>query len=759
MNRAFFVLAPLVFFMSSSLFAATEPPIMEAAKQGDLAAVKRLLADGADPNETNRYGATALTYASSRGFLEVAQKLVEGGATVDVTDTFYQSQPVDWAAYSGHGDVVGFLLQKGAKGVTALNMAIGRGHDEVVAAVLEHGELSPEELSQALMAAQRAEAAGMVEMLEKAGAKPPKPSDFVLPDADKPRFVGKFRQEGPQGLEATVKLNEGNLTGSFGGGPDTPLEAVEGHILRPVGGNPPLTLVFRFEDGRADSLELQITGRDPMMFQRIVEDPNAEQTADVEQAESAGADSEAETAAMADEQVAAAETPTDTEMTAPKGATKIHWPAFRGPNAAGSAEDAVPTEWDVESGDHVRFAVDIPGIAHASPIVWGDTLYVITAVSEGEPVFRHGLFGDVDPAGNADAHQWQLYAVDKNTGEIRWQRTAYEGKPRVDNHTKATQANSTPVTDGRYVVALMGSEGLFCYSKDGELLWQRDLGDLDAGWFYDEAFPWGHASSPILYKDRVIVQVDRSVDSFIAAYALADGKELWRTSRDNLPSWGTPALLASDQGMEVVTNGCELIRAYDPETGKELWQLGPNSQITVGTPVVGHGMVYITGGYPPVRPIYAVRPGGRGDLSLEEGVESSEKVAWAKDNGGTYMPTPLLYGDLLYTLANNGVLAAYDAHTGERIYRERAAGRGGTAFTASPVAADGKLYLASEDGDIYVIRAGRQFERLAVNSVGEVIMATPAISEGTLYVRTVKRLLAIGESAKTDQEATTESGR
>ncbi len=252
------------------------------------------------------------------------------------------------------------------------------------------------------------------------------------------------------------------------------------------------------------------------------------------------------------------------------------------------------------------------------------------------------------------------------------------------------------------------------------------------------------SSSPIIHRDRVIVQVDRYDDPFIAAYALADGRELWRTTRENLPSWGTPTVLEAEGHTEIVANGSRWIRGYDAESGKELWHLAPISEVTVGTPVVGHGLVFVTGGYPPARPIYAIRPGGKGDISLAEGAESSANIAWSAERGGTYIPTPLVYGDYLYMTANNGALGCYDARTGERIYRARVAGRGGVAISASPVAAAGRLYFASEDGDVYVGKAGPEYELLATNAMGEIVMASPAIAGDTLFIRTMEHVYAIG---------------
>lgn len=220
---------------------------------------------------------------------------------------------------------------------------------------------------------------------------------------------------------------------------------------------------------------------------------------------------------------------------------------------------------------------------------------------------------------------------------------------------------------------------------------------------------------------------------------------MWRTSRDNIPSWGTPALLAGPEGMEIVTNGSRKIRGYDAVSGEELWSLGPHSEVTVGSVVTGHGLAFAVGNWRPVRAIYAIRAGGRGDISLAEGEDSSEHIPWRHTRGGTYVPTPLVYGDSFYTLSNNGILAAYEARTGKQIYRARAAGRGGAAFSASPIAAAGRLYLASEDGDVYVVRHDREFELLAKNDMGEIIMATPAVSGDVLLIRTLENLYAIGE--------------
>lgn len=429
-------------------------------------------------------------------------------------------------------------------------------------------------------------------------------------------------------------------------------------------------------------------------------------------------------------------------------ASAQNWPQFRGPSATGVVESpGQPVKWDATAQQNVRWKLEIPGLAHSSPVVWGDKIFVTTAVSSGKDETRFGLFGDVAPVKDDPKHTWKVYAIDKNKGTILWERVAYEGMPKTKRHPKSSHASATPVTDGKYLIALFGSEGMYAYDLNGKLLWKQDLGILDAGWFYDADYQWEYGSSPIIYKNLVIVQADIQKNSFIAAYDLKTGKPVWKTSREEIPSWGTPTVYEGKQRAELITSGPKAIRGYDPATGKELWRLGPMSEITTPTPFAAFDLIFVTSGYAPIQPIYAIKPGGSGDLSLKEGQDKSDFIAWSKQRGGPYMPTPIVYGDLLYTCSNQGVLTAYNAKTGERVYQERLGGTGG-AFTASPVASDGKIYLASEDGDVFVVKAGPKYELLAKNPVGEVMMATPAISNGMVIVRTVSHLYAFGDTAK-----------
>jgi len=424
-----------------------------------------------------------------------------------------------------------------------------------------------------------------------------------------------------------------------------------------------------------------------------------------------------------------------------------NWPSFRGPNASGVAEGTnPPVTWDLEKSQNVLWKTGIPGLSHSSPIVWGNNIFVITAVSsDAKPTFKAKDRG-IGLANDDVSHTWMIFALDKRNGRVIWTEKAYEGVPRAKRHVKATQANSTPVTDGRYVVALFGSEGLACYDIKGKLLWKQDLGVLNPGLWDDKESSWGHASSPIIYRDLVFVQADGHKQSFIAAFSLKDGKQAWRVERNEITSWTTPAIYQGKDRVELIANGGRYIRGYDPLTGKELWRFADSdTQVKMQAPLIANDLIYITGGYPPGRAMYAFRPGAVGDISLKSGEDKNAFLAWTTSKGSPYTPTPIIYGDLFYVLADNGVLSAYDAKTGENIYQQRLP----TSFSASPVAANGKLYLSSEDGDVFVVKAGRQYELLSRNVMSQPLMATPALTEGMLIVRGENAIYALGERRTT----------
>ena len=420
-----------------------------------------------------------------------------------------------------------------------------------------------------------------------------------------------------------------------------------------------------------------------------------------------------------------------------------NWPSFRGPNASGVAEGTnPPITWDLEKSQNVLWKTSIPGLSHSSPIVWGNNIFVITAISsDANPIFKAKDRG-IGLANDDVRHTWMIFALDKRNGRVLWSEKAYEGVPRAKRHVKATQANSTPVTDGRYVVALFGSEGLACYDTKGKLLWRQDLGVLNPGLWDDKESSWGHASSPIIYRDLVIVQADGHKQSFIAAFNLKDGKQAWRVERNEITSWTTPTIYQGKDRVELIANGGRYIRGYDPLTGKELWRFADNdTEVKMQAPLVAHDLIYITGGYPPGRKMYAFRPGAVGDISLKPGEDKNAFLAWTTSKGSPYTPTPIIYGSELYVLADNGVLSAYDAKTGENIYQQRLP----TSFSASPVAADGKLYLSSEDGDVFVVKTGRQYELLSRNTMSQPLMSTPALTDGMLILRGENAIYALGE--------------
>jgi len=389
------------------------------------------------------------------------------------------------------------------------------------------------------------------------------------------------------------------------------------------------------------------------------------------------------------------------------------WPSFRGQQASGIAErQNLPDRWDAVSSDP-------------------------------KATFRPGLYGDGDASKDRSQHRWVIYALDKRTGKVLWDRVAHQGVPLEQRHIKSTYANSTPATDGRIVVAWFGSQGVYAYDVSGRFLWKVELGRLDLGAYDIPTYEWGPASSPIIWNNLVILQCDTQSDSFILALDADTGKTVWKTDREEIPSWGTPTVAMTSVGPVLVANASNYIRGYDPRTGKELWRLGGSSKITAPTPIFSDDMFAVVSGRGPERPIFVVKAGARGELTLPEGKSNSEAIAWSRTGRGSYMPTPLIYDGILYVLANNGLFDAYNLRTGEEVYRQRLPVVG-SGFSASPVAADGKLYLSNEDGEMLVIAAGQKFAHIATNSMGEMLMATPALSDGVMYVRSSASLFAVG---------------
>ena len=423
------------------------------------------------------------------------------------------------------------------------------------------------------------------------------------------------------------------------------------------------------------------------------------------------------------------------------------WPQFRGISANGIAEGfSLPAEWDVKAKKNIAWATDIPGLGHSSPVVWGDDIFISTAISGAKDTsLKIGAYGDVRPVLDESEHEWRVYAIDKKTGAIKWQQTALKAVPKIKRHTKATHANSTLATDGERVIAFFGSEGLYAYDMKGKLLWKKDLGVLDAGWFTAPEMQWEFGSSPVIHDGKVVILADVQKGSFLALLDAKTGDELWRTTRADVPTWGTPTIHTVNGQTQILINGFKHAGAYDFKTGKEIWKLTRNGDIPIPTPVVHDRLIYITNAHGPLSPVYAIKDTATGDITLPAEATSSEHIAWSVNRAGGYMCTPLVYQGLVYIATYGGVVSAYDAKTGERKYQERLLKDTSSAFTSSPVANDGRIYIAGEDGQVIVLKAGPVFERLATNDMGASVLASPAISDGKLLMRTASQLVAIGK--------------
>ena len=427
-------------------------------------------------------------------------------------------------------------------------------------------------------------------------------------------------------------------------------------------------------------------------------------------------------------------------------AANDQWPQFRGSNAGvGSDHPTLPESWS--ETENVVWSIDVPGQSWSSPIVWEDHVIVVTAISSGtEPAPAIGLTDPTADNGymtSSAAHRWVVYDVDFATGAIRWERELHNGVPPIGRHMRNSYASETPVTDGNRVYLYFGSIGLIAaLDMDGAVVWTTKI-DV-----FDGVNGWGHAASPVLHKGQLYIVNDNGTQSFIAAFDAANGHELWTVERDEGEGWSTPFVWENELRTEIVTAGEHQVRSYDVD-GTPLWHLTGMSDFgPAPTPFAKHGLVYISSGYPgsPRRPVFAIRPGGSGDLSLETGASSNDYISWFRPRLGSYQTSALVYGDYYYTLLDRGFLLCNDARTGEQVYgRQRLAV--GSSFAASPWAYNGKIFLLSEDGDTYVVQAGPDYKLLGTNSLNEMALATPAVANGSLFIRTQSRLYRIEQGA------------
>lgn len=423
-----------------------------------------------------------------------------------------------------------------------------------------------------------------------------------------------------------------------------------------------------------------------------------------------------------------------------------NWPSFRGPGASGVSSGApTPAEWDLESGKNVRWRRPVEGLAHSSPVIWGDKLFVTTAVRiDGDQELLVGLYGDIDPVVDDSEFRFEVHCYDRHSGEPLWKRVAWTGKPAIARHPKGSHAASTPAVDGERVLAFFGSEGLFAYDHDGNPLWDKSFGVLDSGFFLVKDAQWGFASSPVLHDGRAIVQCDVQDQSFLAVLDAATGKEIWRKDREETPGWSTPTVHMGADRNQIIVNGWKHMGGYDWATGEELWRVVPGGDLPVPTPVVADGLVYLTNAHGMAAPILAIDLKATGTVSFAE--DKREFLTWGQPNRGNYMQTPLVMDGMAYFCRDNGVLTCFDAKTGDKHYSERL-GSGKSGFTASAVSDGRHLYFHSEEGEVHVVLPGPELKVVSVQDLGEENMASPAISGGVLYYRTRGHLTAIGSPA------------
>ena len=721
-----------------------------AARNGDLETVKKGIESGIEVDAKSAYGATALFFACDRGHEEVVNYLLEKGADPNIKDTFYKATPVSWSTMQENQNITLSLLKYGGEFEDVLLNAISSEDSEFAKKIIDLKSDEKEVLIKARDAALRIkdeekknEMTALFESLEL-----PAPVVFTLSKETLDALTGKYSSEE---IAIEVSLGEGSEPMvSFGGG--TAMEIVPVSETALTIGNGEAT--FELVEGKVDAIDLTF-GETTYNLKRDAKDDDADSEADFQFGLSS-----------------------PVSLAADAKISSANWPGFRGTGSRGvaqgqkppinfhvateveevpdessesegedeSTEAETPVEAETKPSEKLLWQTPVEGLGLSSPTIWDDRIYITTAVTDGEAgELRTGLFGDVDSVEETQEYEFKLLCYSKSSGEKLWEQTAHKAKPAVKRHSKSSHANPTVVTDGDHVVAFFGSEGIYCYSKNGELIWKHDFGYLDSGWFYDKDYQWGFASSPAIHKGNLFVQVDIQTGSFLTCMDLKSGDELWRTERDEIPSWSTPLVHDFGDKTMVITNGTKSSRGYDAETGEVLWSMKGNSEIVVPTPNVAHGLIFVSSGYAPIRPVYAIKPDAKGDISLASDQETSEGIAWSKKNGGPYMPTPIIYGDYLYCCANAGILTCFDAKSGKKVYKKRLKAGGQLAFTASPVAADGHLYFTAEDGQVLVVKAGPDFEVVATNQLNQKVLATPAISEGVMFFRTQNNLIAVGQ--------------
>ncbi len=705
----------------------TKQKLFEAARNGETESVRTAIDAGVDVNSTTDYNSTALFFACDRGNLELVKLLLEKGANPNVEDSFYHATPVTWAQQNGHFDIVLELLANGGKGGDSLLLAAVSGADaDQARKILETKSVSSSAIARAYQVAKSKNSEALLAAFSGIDSEAIGEEFKVDPKILK-QYEGQFEQG-----SMTVKFEaDGDvLKMAIGTGTMSNLNPV-GPDEFILGGS---TIEFVMDGERVQRVLLSAGPRKFTLTPASESGTNEAAKKDANEIVGSG---ETEWAPSS-----------EASRAADLAGSSKNWPSFRGAGARGIADGQhPPIKWNVAADENVLWKTPIAGLGLSCPVIWDDRIYITSAVSDAaDAELKIGLYGDVSSIEEDNEYEFQVVCLNKNTGEVLWNRTAIKRKPAVKRHAKSSHANPTVATDGKHVIAFFGSEGLYCYDSEGNLVWQKELGLLDSGWFYDPGYQWGFGSSPVIFDGQVIVQGDIQNGSFIASYDIETGEETWRVERDEIPSWSSPTVHQFGDVPMLLTAGTKSARGYDARNGELLWSLKGFSEIVVPTPFVAHNLIFLASGYAPIQPIYTVKPESRGDISLVGDNLTNEFIPWSVKRGGPYLPTPIVYGDYLYCCANNGVLTCFKATTGAEVYKQRLrAGMGGTlSFTASPLGSDGHLYLTAEDGRVLVVKAGPKFELVETNEVGENVLATPAISDGVIFFRTQNSLIAVG---------------
>jgi outer membrane protein assembly factor BamB len=418
------------------------------------------------------------------------------------------------------------------------------------------------------------------------------------------------------------------------------------------------------------------------------------------------------------------------------------WPQWRGPFSQGiSSGKNLPFEWNETK--NVLWKTPIPGQGFSQPIIWGKRIFLTTDVETGPAPAGHKAayhvadgkeFKHPDWIGSDKLHNFKVLALDRDSGRLLWEQTAYQGTVYDHRSKRGSYAAPTPVTDGKHVYAYFGSEGAYCYDFGGKLIWKQSLGGIGT-------MGMGVGTSPVLFDDLVILLCDQEFDgkdSFIVALEKKTGREAWRVKREVSVSWATPVVVTTKQRAELITAGNEFIVSYDPRTGKELWRMEGLKSHAIATPVVKGDLVILSSGFPS-KVIKAVRLGGLGTL------DGTDKIVWTYNKGTAYVPSPILYGDYVYLMSDAGILTCLEAETGKLVYEGGRVPVATTFYGASPVAYEGKILLTGDDGETFVIRAGPKHEVIGTNAIGEPSRVSIAIAAGRLFLRGEKNLFCIGK--------------